>query len=167
MLKTNAYFVNKRIIFTLFISVFFSSTTTIYGSDEEDNKTLLKSPIQLITAEEDVRSPNLCIKLNTTMNSIIDSFNTITDTHTAKAALPELFLSTTKLGELSGLMEQIPYDGVGQVSLVVTKRAPERQSAIKKISRIEGVSEIIEPLLENLAKSEAIYAKFLKDNPIQ
>ncbi len=129
-----------------------------------DDKKLLKNPIQLITDAKDVQPPNLCIKLNTTMNSIMTSFNSITDITSAKAALPELTLTTNKLGELSKLMDQIPAVGVGQVSMVVTKRAPERQAAINKLNGIPGVSEIIRPVVENLAEKEAIYENFIKSN---
>ena len=108
---------------------------------------------------KEVVSANLNVgeELSGVMRGVKESLSGITDVESAKAALPQLDESTTKLGSLAGMLDKLPESAREPVMKIVSEGIPQIQSLIDKISAIPGVGPILKPVADGLLEKLALF----------
>ncbi|MGH6901549.1 MAG: DUF937 domain-containing protein [Geminicoccaceae bacterium] len=87
------------------------------------------------------------------------ALNGVTDAASAEAALPRLTEIDDRLGELGGLVGQLPAEGKTALAALVNGALPELEALIAKVSEIPGVGPVIKPTADALvAKLRAMAA---------
>ena len=96
-------------------------------------------------------------EVTSTLGNLTQTFGSITDVDSAKAALPTLTTATDKLGSLAGMMEKLPEAARGPIKQIVTGGMPQLEGILNKLGAIPGVGAILKPVLESMAPKLAMF----------
>jgi hypothetical protein len=102
-----------------------------------------ESAKQLMVAGLDLGSEISGVFDNTT-----ETLQGITDTESARAALPALTKLQDQLSSLAGHVEQLPADGKTLFAGMVGKALPGLQDIVDKLNALPGVGEVLQPVLK-------------------
>jgi hypothetical protein len=102
------------------------------------------------TAALTVGGVNFGEQIGTSVSDAVSALEGIKDKASAEAALPDLKAVDSKLGELSGSVEQLPQEGKAALATLLDDSLPELQDLVSKVEGIEGVGEVIKPTLDGI-----------------
>jgi cytoskeletal protein RodZ len=86
-------------------------------------------------------------------------FGGITNTDTARSAVPSLQDISGSVDKLKGLSAQLPASGRSALAALVAKSLPPLRSALDKANAIPGVGDVIRPVADPLMASLGELAK--------
>lgn len=101
---------------------------------------------------------NIGSDLGNVINSVSDTFTTVTDADSATAALPQLTEATSKLGAISELFNQLPDSAKSAVSNIAGNKITSLQPIIDRIIEIPGVGPILKPAIDTLMTKLATFS---------
>ena len=91
--------------------------------------------------------------VSSSISSVTNSFNGITSVESAKAAVPGITESASKLGNLASMFDKLPDATKGPVTKLVSEGTTNLQVIIDKLGAIPGVAEIIAPIVKSLSET--------------
>ncbi len=89
-------------------------------------------------------------QLTGTVDTIRTSLGSITDEASARAALPDLTAASESLGNIQGMMGDMPEAARGPVAGIVSNAMTALEPLIEKVRDIPGVGPIINPVLDRI-----------------
>jgi hypothetical protein len=95
------------------------------------------------------------VDLGTDLTAFADNLKTtlagVTDVDTAKAALPKLEEANLGLDKLIGLVDQLPATAKPALAALLKNQATAITEAVQRVVGIEGVGEVLKPILDQMA----------------
>jgi hypothetical protein len=106
-----------------------------------------------------VEGVDLGSEINGVFASTTKTLQGITDTESARAALPTLNQIQGQLSSLTGQVDQLPAEGKMLFAGMVDKALPGLQALVDKLNAMPGVGEVLQPALKPMMEKLSAWAQ--------
>jgi hypothetical protein len=106
-----------------------------------------------------VEGVDLGSEINGVFASTTKTLQGITDTESARAALPTLNKIQGQISSLTGQVDQLPAEGKMLFAGMVDKALPGLQALVDKLNAMPGVGEVLQPALKPMMEKLSAWAQ--------